>query len=123
MVKAGRRNPVTFIISFHSKHHGFKALFKESLVDAHELGNECFKMINSLVPLLHAMLVESSLVGNLCLQLTIAVLEQLSEKALIEKKKKQIYKFEQIFNSPHEIYCCVFAYLNIDALPVKEISI
>ena len=57
------------------KHHAIQTILHELLVDGHELGGECLKVVDRFVAQLQSVFVEGGHVSYLCLQLAVAVTE------------------------------------------------
>lgn len=66
-----------FDICLHSEHHAVQTILHELLVKGHELGDEGFQMVDGFAAQLQPMLVICCHVRHLCLELAIAVLQQL----------------------------------------------
>lgn len=77
-------------VHLESKHHGIQTVFHELLVDGHELGGEGLEVVNSFAAQLQSVFVEGCHVGHLCLQLAIAVTQQLRYKTLLEDWMRKI---------------------------------
>lgn len=72
------------LVQSQSKHHGVQTVFHELLVDGHELGSEGLQVVDSFAAQLQSVFVVSCHVGHLCLQLPIAVTQQLPYQSLSE---------------------------------------
>lgn len=78
----GQKRKLNLCVRSGSKHHGIQTVFHELLVNSHELGSEGFKVVDSLASQLHSVFVVSCHVSHLCLQLPVAVAQQLCNQTL-----------------------------------------
>lgn len=72
-------------VYLHSEHHAVQTIFHELLVNSHELGDECFKVVDSFVAHLQSVLVVGCHVRHLRFQLAVTVLQQLRHQTLAEE--------------------------------------
>lgn len=66
------------------EHHAIETIFHELLVHGHEPGDEGLEVVDGLVAQLQPVLIVGSQVSHLCLQLPVAVVQQLCEQTLSE---------------------------------------
>lgn len=66
-------------VSLPSEHHAVQTVFHELLVKSHELGDKGFQVVDGFAAQLQPMLIIGCHVCHLCLQLAVAVLQQLCD--------------------------------------------
>lgn len=83
-----------FLLQSGSEHHAIQTVFHKLLVHCHELGGESFKVVDSFVAQLQSVFIVSCHVGHVCLQLAVAVTQQLGYQTLFEDRKRKINTYK-----------------------------
>lgn len=97
----GKKRKLHLCVWSGSKHHGIQTVFHELLVNSHELGSEGFEVVDSLASQLQSVFVVSCHVSHLCLQLPVAVAQQLCNQTLSNDRIRYVNmcKLKQYYDS------------------------